>query len=111
MKHHPDPRLPEDVLAQVYGLVAETKEDAAIDLVYDYADNCFYAGEFLKVNWLLETGDLNRLGVHGGLALATAAHWARPHLPARVAYIERLRAFFLRIRSEEETRQILKGLE
>jgi len=113
MAHPPDPRTPQEILEGMYAMHAQTPaaERSAADLLFLYADNSYYAGQFEHINEMMEIADLSKLGVTLGLSILVVSSWAKPNLPGRVAYLERYRAYLALTEPPERIHGLTKGLE
>ncbi len=114
--HPPDPRTPQEILEQMYAFHATAttvhwSEESAADLLFLYADNSFWAGQFDHINEMMEIADLSKLGIQLGCSILVVSSWAKPNLPSRAAYLERLRAYLALTESPERIKRLTQGLE
>lgn len=96
-------------LSEVYALVAENRNDKAIDRVFDEVDELLLAGDFAKVDELLSEVDLAKLNPALLIGFLTITNVARKKLLAREDFVQRVERR-LRALAPERTEALLNGL-
>ena len=89
----------------------ESDQEDALDRIYADIDAMFRSGAFAEVNVLLENLSPETSVPIQMLAYASITTSARERLPARAAFIGRLRRHLAITRSPREADELLAGLE
>ena len=101
----------EPFLNEVYQHCEAGRADDALDAIFDEVDELLDTGDTERLSLLLDTVDLTRLDIPAMLGFLSTTISIRLSLPSRKSYLEKVRNMISRSRSQEETAQLLHGLE
>lgn len=106
------PVSPLDIaMDEIYAQCAQGLPDRALDRIYDEVDERLDADDLDGIARLLERADVARLDVPSMLGFLSTTISVRLSVPARGDYLRRVRAALREQRTEEEVRELLRGLE
>ena len=111
-QHQPPAETPEEILEAVYKSIEANKPETALDILFLYANDSYWAGKFENVDKLFLLADLDALGISVALGLLVTGHWARPDLKNREWLVAKVEKWLTEVKKEtpERIERLLKGL-
>lgn len=100
----------EEFLQRVYDLDAEPTMDKAFDLVVEYTDDLYCAGEFAKADDVFAKVDADRISSSIVTILLRSSFSARIFLPSRPAFIAKVADKIIASRGEADGRKMIRSI-